>query len=97
MYGEYAVLINAISNYGNILGITTAINNTPITLQIDTWCPNAAEIPINLHISISDNSWDFTVYITVHKPDIQYSGMYMNDSITGNGNGLIDPGETLLI
>jgi len=92
---EYAVLINANSNYSNISGDSTEINNTPITLLIDANCPDGAEILINLHISISDNSWDFPVYITVHKPDIQYSGMYMNDSISGNGNGLIDPGETL--
>nr|HPH93300.1 immune inhibitor A [Candidatus Cloacimonas sp.] len=79
----------------NISGDSTEINNTPITLQIDTNCPDGAEILINLHISISGNIWDFPVYITVHKPDIQYSGMYMNDCISGNGNGLIDPGETL--
>lgn len=92
---EYVVLMNAYSTYSNISGDSTEINNTPITLQIDTNCPDGAEILINLHISISGNIWDFPVYITVHKPDIQYSGMYMNDCISGNGNGLIDPGETL--
>ena len=92
---EYVVLMNAYSTYSNISGDSTEINNTPITLQIDANCPAGAEILINLHISISGNIWDFPVYITVHKPDIQYSGMYMNDCISGNGNGLIDPGETL--
>ncbi|MCK9609622.1 MAG: C25 family cysteine peptidase [Candidatus Cloacimonas sp.] len=92
---EYVVLMNAYSTYSNISGDSTEINNTPITLQIDANCPAGAEILINLHISISGNIWDFPVYITVHKPDIQYSGMYMNDCILGNGNGLIDPGETL--
>ena len=92
---EYVVLMNAYSTYSNISGDSTEINNTPITLQIDANCPDGAEILINLHISISGNIWDFPVYITVHKPDIQYSGMYMNDCISGNGNGLIDPGETL--
>ena len=92
---EYVVLMNAYSTYSNISGDSTEINNTPITLQIDANCPDGAEILINLHISISGNIWDFPVYITVHKPDIQYSGMYMNDCILGNGNGLIDPGETL--
>ncbi len=92
---EYAVLMNAYSTYSNISGDSTEVNKTPITLQIDANCPDGAEILINLHISISGNIWDFPVYLTVHKPDIQYSGMYMNDSISGNGNGLIDPGETL--
>jgi hypothetical protein len=90
-----ATLINAVSNYNNIAGDSTAVNNTPLILQISDTCPDNSDISLSLHISIVNNSWDIPVHFTVHKADIQYTGMYMNDSNSGNGNGLIEPGETL--
>lgn len=91
---DYASLSIANSQYSDIPGDETGINHDPITLNIDLFCPDGIVIPVVCNVSIAGNSWQFPISVTVHKPAIQVSGMYMNDTM-GNSNGLIDPGETL--
>jgi len=92
---EFAELINNYTTYGNIQSDSIAVNRIPLSLHIDPNCPNGAEIIVNLHISISGFFWDYSVSIVVRKPTLQICGIYMNDGIEGNGNGQVDPGETL--
>ncbi len=91
---EQANLTISNSLYSNIPGDTSAINNTAITLQIDLDCPAETVISINCLVTISGNSWQYPISVTVKKPAICVSGLYMNDA-GGNGNGLIDPGESI--
>lgn len=91
---DYASLSIANSVYSDIVGDATEINHTPITLDVDLFTPDATVIPIVCSVSIAGNSWQFPISLTVHKPAIQISGTFMNDTM-GNGNGLIDPGETI--
>ncbi|MDY0151777.1 MAG: C25 family cysteine peptidase, partial [Candidatus Cloacimonas sp.] len=91
---DYASLGNSVSAYSDILGDTSGINLSAIVLQIDLDCPDGIVIPVNCAVTIAGNSWQYPLSITVHKPVIQVSGLLMNDSM-GNGNGLIDPGESV--
>ncbi|MDD4308782.1 MAG: C25 family cysteine peptidase [Candidatus Cloacimonetes bacterium] len=92
----YATLVSSSSNYANIAGDSYAVNQTPLQLQIDLDCPNGAVIPLNCIVTIAGNSWQYPLNITVYKPAIEISGVYVNDS-AANGNGLIDAGETVLL
>ncbi len=91
---DYATLSIANSVYSDIPGDATGVNHSPITMNVDLFSPDGTVIPVICNVSIAGNSWQFPISITVHKPAIQISGMLMNDTM-GNGNGLIDPGETL--
>lgn len=91
---DYASFSIANSAYSDIAGDATEINHTPLTLMVDLFTPDATVIPIVCEVSIAGNSWQFPISLTVHKPAIQISGTFMNDTM-GNGNGLIDPGETI--
>jgi len=93
---EQANLINSTSVYSNIPGDTSAVNNTAITLQINLDCPEGTVILVNCVVTIAGNSWQYPISIAVKKPSLSVSGLYMNDcNANGNGNGLIDPGESL--
>jgi len=91
---EYATIVNGSSNYSNIPGDASGMNINPIQVQIDLDCPDGIVIPITCNITIAGNSWQYPITLTVQKPTIQVSGVFMNDT-AGNGNGLIDPGETI--
>lgn len=91
---NYATLTNSQCNYSDIPGDASEVNHEPVSLLIDLFCPDATVIPILCNVTIAGNSWQFPISLTVHKPAIALSGIYMNDTM-GNGNGLIDPGETL--
>lgn len=91
---EWASLINGGSEYSDIPGDASAVNLAPISMMIDINCPEGILIPMTCTVTIAGNSWVYPVSITVHKPSIQVSGIYMNDS-QGNGNGLLEPGEII--
>lgn len=91
---DYASLANAVSAYSDIPGDAAGVNLTPLQLQIDIDCPDGAIIPVNCTVTIAGNSWQYPLTVVVHKPAIEVTALFMNDSM-GNGNGLIDPGENL--
>jgi uncharacterized repeat protein (TIGR01451 family) len=78
---DYASLSIANSVYSDIVGDATEINHTPITLDVDLFTPDATVIPIVCSVSIAGNSWQFPISLTVHKPAIQISGTFMNDTM----------------
>jgi hypothetical protein len=90
----YATFLTGACNFNDIPGDSSGINRTPLTLQISTDCPNEATISFICTVSIAGNSWQFPLSVTVKKPAINISGIYMNDS-SGNNNGIADPGETI--
>lgn len=91
---DYASFGNASSQYADIAGDSYGVNLSPLLLQIDLDCPDGIVVPVNCTVTINGDSWQYPLSITVHKPVIEVSGMYMNDSL-GNGNGLLEPGETI--
>lgn len=90
----HASIINPTTSYPDIAGDQTAINIQPITLVISETCPDQASIPILCDVVIDGNSWQYTVIVTVKKPNISVASTSMND-FSGNNNGVIDPGETV--
>ncbi len=87
-------LINPATTYPDIAGSASAINQNPISIIISPTCPADAVISLNCHILIDGNSWEYLLNLTVRKPQVQLSSLYMND-LQGNTNGLIEPGETV--
>ena len=84
---------NAESDYPDIPGSGSAVNIDPITISISPECSHNTTIELNLTVSISGNSWNYIQNITVKKPQLSLSGVYMND-LQGNINGMADPAET---
>src|SRR5690606_1836790 len=54
---------------------------------------NNLEISIEFVVTIDGNSWTYPLRLTVKKPLVEISGVYIND-LQGNSNGLAEPGET---
>lgn len=83
----------AASSYPDIPGSGTAVNNYPIIITANPDCPNNLEVSIEFVVTIDGNSWTYPLRLTVKKPLVEISGVYIND-LQGNSNGLAEPCET---
>jgi hypothetical protein len=90
----FAQLINSESSYPDIPGDNGAVNLDPITVYIDESCPNNSQIEVQLQVQNGDSEWNYPVSFIVKKPAISVSSYMINDAMS-NGNGLVDPGESL--
>lgn len=84
---------NSQSTYPDIAGSGTAVNNFPITVTASPDCADNLVIPIEFAVTIAGNDWTYPMSLTIKKPSLEISGVYLND-LSGNINGLADPGET---
>lgn len=90
----YAQLINNASQYPDIPGDSGEMNIEPITVYIVEECPNNTVIELTINVSNGEAEWSYPISFTVSKPSVTVSGYMMNDA-SGNGNGLVDPGENI--
>jgi len=89
----YITVLNNSTSYQDISGSSAAVNQTPILLQISEDCPDNVTVQLVCNVTIAGNSWQYPVSITIRKPTIRIASLLIND-ILGNGNGIIEPGET---
>jgi hypothetical protein len=78
--------------YGDIPQDDSALSNPYYTFSVATNCPNGHDLTLTLYFHDVDDSI-FTSYpnITVYAPELSY----VDHQVTGgNGNGILDPGET---
>lgn len=91
---EYVVLSDSIKDFGDIPGNDSAYtgeNGYTFTVPYD--CPDLHVIEFTLESSdINDSVWVSQFSRMVHAPDL-YRGNVTVEG--GNGNGIVDPGETL--
>jgi len=89
----YASLTNNQITYANIDGLSSGFGNSFATLSVATNCPDNHTIAISVSISCSTGSWNYPVYVTVHKPTVVEDNRIIDDA-TANNNGVLDPGES---
>ncbi len=90
---QYVTVQTSQSEYPNIPGSSSAINQIPLSFSVSESCPGGTPISFLCQISIAGNSWTYPLNFTVEQPDIDITGIYINDA-DGNCNGILEPGET---
>jgi hypothetical protein len=88
-------LVEDVASYGTVAAGGQATNATPFVLTVDPGCP--PEETILFGLLLADNSagsWSSSLPLTVVRPGPRFHH-YAFRELTGNGNGVIDPGETI--
>jgi hypothetical protein len=68
------------------------------TIEIAPYTPDQHVAEFSLSVTDSDDGvWDMAFSITVNSPVISFVSTIIDDSIHGNNNGGIDPGETVSV
>ena len=78
----------------DIPGSGSAVNVVPFVLTASPDCPGDLVVPLEFSVTIDGNAWTYPLSLTIKKPAIEISGIYISD-LQGDVDGLADPGETL--
>ncbi len=79
----------------------TLVTNQPV-MKTDAYLVHIAENVPDMHqinvdvfaVDENDSSWQSSFVITAYAPDLMATKIIIDDSQTGNDNGILDPGET---
>ncbi len=86
-------IANSQSACPDIPGSGSAVNVVPFMVTASPDCTDGLVIPLQFMVTIAGNEWTYPLTVTIKKPAIELSGIYISD-LQGNVNGLADPGET---
>jgi len=84
--------------YGNIAAGSTAGTINDFAFDVDEFVPD--QETVEFIVDISDNgkeSWTDAFSIVLNAPVLENGEMTIDDIAGGNGNGFLDPGETVIL
>jgi hypothetical protein len=89
----YVTMDTDSSWYGNIASGDSAMSSPYYSFAIGNDCPDAHNINFTAEFTDADDStWTSNVVVTVYAPVLVYQE---HEVLGGNGNGILDPGETV--
>ena len=98
--------LSTADTFVNIINNSSVINtiNSMQVLNIpNTFTFKVADVIPDQHITMFNlemtdnlnNSWNSTIHILLNSPELSHTGFNVQDLSLGNGNSLLDPGETV--
>jgi len=95
---QYITLVDNTANFGNIPASTTATSNNGFMIQIANNVPDQHMAILNVLIAQSDTlAWEYNINFVINAPAFEVTAVQISDVQSGNGNGRIDPGETVVM
>lgn len=82
-------------NFGPINNGETATLEDAFSFSIDAYVPDQHQASFIMEITDGSDSWSSNLRITIQAPVLQIlTEVIIDDSESGNGDGILDPGET---
>jgi hypothetical protein len=93
---DYVTLTSGASqSFGSIVNGEMATVDDAYTFEIDDFVPDQHKAQFILEITDGSDTWTSNLFITVQAPVIEIADEFMiDDTQSGNGDGILDPGET---
>jgi len=89
----YVTITDDSEDFGNIAGGATVSIENAFAFDIAADVPDQHTILFNVQAQGQD-TWSSTFSIMVCAPALAMDEYYINDAVSGNNNGLLEPGET---
>jgi hypothetical protein len=84
--------------FGNIAASAQTTQNLAYAFTISNNIPDQTTCALEFQITDgASNSWNVTYPITVNAPELSVGTFSLDDSATGDNDGMFDPGETLVM
>jgi hypothetical protein len=95
----WAVIVDSLSSFGQILPDSSAPSNEPYVFTISTSCSTGHPLAFTLHIwDANSNSWDSDLEVPVFTARLSAEGVVVSDPPPGgDGDGLLEPGEAVAL
>ncbi len=94
---EYVSFDDDSEPYGDITMGETVMKNQAFSFDVANNIPDQTELNFVLTASDSNSDWTSEFSLMANAPVLASSEITLNDEVGGNGNGIIDPGETIVI
>jgi len=92
---QYITITNDFAQWGSIASSATSMVNGAFSFDVADFVPDQHLVDFDLEISgESKEIWNSTFSIIIHAPELLAGSVTVDDSQSGNGNGMLDPGET---
>jgi hypothetical protein len=90
----YVTIIDGEETYGTIAPDELIMIADAFTFEVADGIPDNTGISFEIEIAGAEDTWYGTMNLTAYAPDISVGNLVINDFMAGNGNGILDPGET---
>ncbi len=90
---QYVTITDGYASFGNIAPNGTATLNNAFALTVSPNIPDNHSVTFTLSSTNGTDTWISYISIPGHAPNLKFKEYIVNDG-SGNGNGLLDPGET---
>lgn len=82
--------------YGTVLAQDVAYPHTNFAIQVAANCPPAHDLVFTLDVTADSGTWSYNLPLRVYAPELQF-GSYLISDPGGDGDGVLDPGETVAV
>ena len=91
----YITITDSIQAYGNITNGTNSLQNNAFAITIDDSLPDLHVASFNIKVTdANSNTWISGFQITINAPVLCIGNLTIDDVTGGNGNGILEAGET---
>ncbi|MDD2332622.1 MAG: hypothetical protein PHI68_08230, partial [Candidatus Cloacimonetes bacterium] len=90
----YITITQSSSGYGTIPAQSNGLPLTNYGVQVSGSAFNGYQAQFSLQISSTEGNWSYDFSLLINTAILSYGEMYVQE-VTGNGNNILDPGETV--
>jgi len=94
---SYIEFTDSVAFYGEMDSAEVKIIQNGFSLKVSDTIPDNLKVRFNIRITGSDTSWNSHFAVESHAPGLLIKSLRIHDTLSGNGNGRIDPGETVTV
>jgi hypothetical protein len=95
---DYITIVDDEGSWGNIPENSIVTADSAFSIQIADWVPDLHVAVIEMEIQDdSDGQWFTSFELELRSPVINILEVEIDDIANGNGNGRLDPGETVIV
>jgi len=92
---ENITIIDSFKDFGNIQSQDSTLIINSFSFSVEDLIPDRHRVILNLEINDSlNNSWNSVFALFLNAPQLTAGNLIIDDQFTGNGNGILDPGES---
>ncbi|MEI6683572.1 MAG: T9SS type A sorting domain-containing protein [Bacteroidota bacterium] len=93
----WVTITDSMAAYGTIDSAAVKVIPNGFTIKVSDTIPDNQLIRFNLRVTSTDSVWYSEFAIESHAPAMKLLGLTIIDTLSGNHNGRLDPGETVQI
>ncbi|MEI7660610.1 MAG: T9SS type A sorting domain-containing protein [Bacteroidota bacterium] len=91
----YVTITDSTAAYGTIAPGQVKVIPNGYTIRVSDTIPDNLPVHFRVRVSSTDSTWYSQFSIEAHAPAMKINGLTVIDTLSGNHNGRMDPGETV--